>query len=79
MEPKGYQKISQEEYHFAERRIEALLPLVREETPHNAPERTESRLMTDVVALYEDEHYPIPSPTAGELADDASLGIPSSS
>ena len=60
-------EITKQQYEYALRRIEELLPLVTDETPasdNNAVERT---IVSDVVEAYEKIHYPIAKPTIGEL------------
>lgn len=64
-------KISEIEYNFALNRIDALLPLVTEETPLNDPNSIELRLMSDVVWEYEEEHYPMDIPSPAELIAEA--------
>jgi HTH-type transcriptional regulator/antitoxin HigA len=59
--------ISQEKYEFALSRIEALLPIVTDETPANDVNAVELALMSDIVIEYEKEHYPIAKPTVAEL------------
>lgn len=61
------QNISKQQYEFAERRIEELLPLVNDSTPLNAPELVELTLMSDIVEEYEKIHFPIEKPTPAEL------------
>ena len=46
--------------------MEALLPRMEDETMR-APEEQELAIMSDVVASYEEEHYPLESLTLGEL------------
>lgn len=57
------------QYEFALARIEELLTLVDENTPANAREAQELSLMSDIVILYEKEHYPIAKPTVAELIE----------
>lgn len=44
-------------------RIEELLPLVNDNTPLNDKNPIELDLLSELVADYEDEHYPIKSPS----------------
>jgi len=60
-------EVRKEQYEFALTRIEELLPLIDENTPANAREAQELSLMSDIVILYEKEHYPIAKPTVAEL------------
>lgn len=57
---------TEEQYRYALARVEALLPLMEDETM-SASEEQELAIMSDVVALYEEEHYPLESLTLGEL------------
>ena len=57
---------TEEQYRYALARVEALLPRVEDETI-SAPEEQELAIMSDVVASYEEEHYPLESLTLGEL------------
>lgn len=54
-------------YEYALTRVEALLPLVGEETPANDPAAIELAIMSDYVIAYEKEHYPIGKPTVAQL------------
>ena len=57
---------TEEQYRYALARVEALLPRMEDETM-SAPEEQELAIMSDVVASYEEEHYPLESLTLGEL------------
>lgn len=57
---------TEEQYRYALARVEALLPRMEDETI-NAPEEQELAIMSDVVASYEEEHYPLESLTLGKL------------
>lgn len=48
-------------------RIEELLPLVTDETPVTDKNAIELELLTEMVAEYEDVHYPIEQPTLVEV------------
>lgn len=50
-------------YKAAMERIEELLPLVDDNTPLNDKNLIELALLSELVADYEDEHYPIKSPS----------------
>lgn len=52
-------EITREQYEFAERRIEELLPLVNDNTPIDDPIRRELVRMSDIVEQYEKFYYPI--------------------
>lgn len=57
---------TEEQYRYALARVEALLPRMEDETM-SAPEEQELAIMSDEVASYEEEHYPLESLTLGEL------------
>ena len=57
---------TEEQYRYALARVEALLPRMEDETM-SAPEEQELAIMSDVVASYEEEHYPLDTLTLGEL------------
>ena len=57
---------TEEQYRYALARVETLLPRMEDETI-SAPEEQELAIMSDVVASYEEEHYPLESLTLGEL------------
>ena len=59
-------KITKEQYEFALARIEELLPMVDDNTPVDDPNYLELDLVSDLVADYEEEHYPIATPTLVE-------------
>ncbi len=48
-------------------RIEELLPLVTEETPLSDKNSVELVLLSNLVADYDEEHYPVKAPTLPEL------------
>ena len=50
-------------YEFALARVKELLPLVDDNTPLNDKNLIELDLLSELVADYEDEHYPIKSPS----------------
>ena len=54
-------------YEYALSRVEALLPLVGEDTPSNDPVAMELAIMSDFVIAYEKKHYPIGKPSVAEL------------
>lgn len=55
------------QYNAAMERIEELLPLVTEETPLTDKNSVELVLLSNLVADYDEEHYPIKAPTLAEL------------
>ena len=57
---------TEEQYRYALARVEALLRRMEDETM-SASEEQELAIMSDVVASYEEEHYPLESLTLGEL------------
>lgn len=53
---------TEKEYEAAMARIDELLPLTwKDDVPEDSPENIELSLLSDLVAEYEDVHYPIPS------------------
>ena len=60
-------EITKQQYEYALRRIEELLPLVTDETPASDNNAVELTIVSDVVEAYEKIHYPIAKPTIGEL------------
>ena len=51
------------QYNFAMDRINELLKVVNDKTPDNDIRNVELVLLSNLVADYEDEHYPISKPT----------------
>ena len=51
------------QYNWAMARIDELLPKVNDETPDNDPNSIELYLLSSLVQDYEDEHYPIGTPS----------------
>ena len=62
-------KIIKEQYEFAQSRIEELLPWVDDNTPANDKNAVELTMMSDIVIVYEKEHYPIEKPIVAELIE----------
>ena len=60
-------EITKNQYEYALNRIEALLPVVTDETPLSDPASIELEIVSDIVETYEKLHYPIEKPTIGEL------------
>jgi HTH-type transcriptional regulator/antitoxin HigA len=55
---------TEKEYQAAMGRIDELLPLTwKDGTPEDTPENIELALLSDLVAEYEDIHYPIKKPS----------------
>ena len=52
------------QYYWAINRVEELLPLVKDDTPVDAPESIELELLSNLVADYSDAHFSIVSPMA---------------
>ena len=63
-------KITEGQYRFAQSRVEALLPLVDDNTPLSDPKAVELVMMSDIVIDYEQEHFPIEKPSVAELISD---------
>ncbi len=63
--------ITKEKYEYAQGRIDALLPLITENTPQEDPLMLELMIVTDIVEAYEAENCQIPVPTLGEIIYDA--------
>lgn len=55
------------QYEKAIERIEELLPKVNNKTPENDKNFVELDLLSDLVAEYEEEYYPISKPTLPEI------------
>lgn len=62
--------ITEEQYKFAQQRIEELLPEVDEDMPLGNPKYVELLKVSKIVMEYEEEHYPIGTPTVAGLIDD---------
>ena len=59
---------TEKEYEAAMARIDELLPLTwGDNVPEDSPENIELSLLSDLVAEYEDVHYPIATPSLGEV------------
>lgn len=55
------------QYNWAMSRIDELLPKVNDDTPDSDPNSIELYLLTGLVEEYEDEHYPIGTPSLIEV------------
>ena len=59
---------TEKEYEAAMSRIEELLPLTwGDNVPEDSPENIELSLLSDLVAEYEDAHYPVAAPSLIEV------------
>lgn len=58
---------NEQAYKAAMARIDTLLPLVNDETPMDDPNYLELDMLSDMVAEYEDVHYPIGVPSLVEV------------
>ncbi len=59
---------NEKEYEAAMKRIDELLPLTwGDNVPEDSPENIELNLLSDLVAEYEDVHYPIAVPSLVEV------------
>ena len=54
-------------YNAAIARIEELLPLVNDDTPKNDKNLIELDLLSELVSEYEDEHFPIKTPSLVDI------------
>lgn len=58
---------NQVQYDWAVKRVEELLPLVKDDTPTTNPESIELELLSNLVADYSEEHFDIGVPTLNEI------------
>lgn len=58
---------TEKEYKAVCRRIEELLPLVNNKTPETNKDFLELDLLSDLVADYEEAHFPVQTPTLPEV------------
>lgn len=58
---------TEEQYEWAVKRVEELLPLVTEKTPVTSPESMELELLSNLVADYSEEHFDIGEPSLSEV------------
>lgn len=54
---------TKEQYEWAVKRVEELLPLVTDETPSNDPNSIELELLSNLVADYSEEHFALGEPS----------------
>ena len=62
--------ITKEQYDFARKRVEELLPQVDDCTPLEDPRAVELMMMSDIVIDYEKVNFPIAKPTVADLIAD---------
>ncbi len=62
-------KITNEQYKFAQTRVEELLPLVDDNTSIYDRNAVELSMLSDMVIEYEKEHFPIEKPAISELIE----------
>ncbi|MCM1337674.1 MAG: helix-turn-helix domain-containing protein [Candidatus Amulumruptor caecigallinarius] len=55
------------QYDWTMQRIEELLPLVKDDTPLDDPNSIELGLLSNLAADYEDEHFPMESPSLVDM------------
>lgn len=58
---------TEEQYRAAMERIEELLKIVDDSTPQDSKDSVELVLLSNLVADYEEEHYPIKNPSLVEV------------
>ena len=58
---------NQAQYEWAVKRVEELLPLVKDDTPLNDPNSIELELLSNLVADYSEEHFALGEPTLVEV------------
>ena len=59
---------NKEQYEWAVKRVEELLPLVNDDTPKNDPNCIELELLSNMVAEYSDKHYAIGNSTTKRVS-----------
>lgn len=60
-------EFTRNQYEYALRRIEELLPVVDDSMPSTDDRVVELTMVSDIVEAYEKEHYPIGKPSVGEI------------
>ena len=58
---------NKEQYDWAVKRVEELLPLVNDNTPQNDPNCIELELLSNMVADYSEKHYAIGEPSLSDV------------
>ena len=69
---------NQAQYEWAVKRVEELLPLVKDDTPLNDPNSIELGLLSNLVADYSEEHFSCLLYTSPSPRDGATSRMPSS-
>ena len=64
---------TKDQYDWAVKRVEELLPLVTDETPLNDPNSIELELLSNLVADYSEEHFALGEPTLIDVLNQKSL------
>ena len=59
--------VNKEQYDWAVKRVEDLLPLVNDNTPTNDPNSIELEVLSNMVADYSEIHYSIGEPTLSDV------------
>lgn len=54
---------TKDQYYWAVKRVETLLPLVTDETPRDDPNSIELELLSNLVADYSEEHFALGGPS----------------
>ena len=57
----------EKQYQIILKRVEALMDIVKEDTPPSDPDFVELDLLADLAEEYEMEHYPVEQPTLPEI------------
>ena len=58
---------NKEQYEWAVKRVEELLPLVDDNTPRTNPNSIELELLSNLVADYSEEHFSLGKPALGDV------------
>lgn len=58
---------NKEQYEWAVKRVEELMPLVKDDTPLNDPASIELELLSNLVADYSEEHFSIGEPSLVDM------------
>lgn len=58
---------NEQQYHWAVKRVEELLPLVDDNTPQDNPNSIELSLLSNLVADYSETHFAIGEPTLADV------------
>jgi HTH-type transcriptional regulator/antitoxin HigA len=57
----------EKQYQIILKRVEKLMEIVTEDTPHNDPNFVELDLLADLAEEYEIVHYPVPQPSLADI------------